>query len=919
MIRSVRKKLASSISGLEAVEDFSFNSWLRIPLHDIVEIGSISSHLKNTKKINLHLDVPESEKFVAVFPEANIYPELKNYFFKKVRSNAVFFKMNPTEQRGIQISAIESKSLKSKPKKLKFVATPAQVEEVKVKFSELEQTDYPLLIEPPAMFDYLSEMVPEVIKIELLNLQDVVNANENVEIINYDVLGDSTKINTITYQIDPLKQPKTSQLKIEQLPKPAKIFKVKVPDMGSYKSKVSQVKIVAFKVPTVKSKRIVHLHEAKVLTPEVQFHPVQPYKYFDVNDSELTEVPKEISDSLKSPQNVKELVKLLLKKVQLAEWGKRKDLHVPLLKFEEEGAKFLAENDRALLMDEFGIDKEKQSISAAKFLFGNRIIKSVLIVCSSGRMGDASLSEKLKTPIGWIGKIRNITPELSFTEVKGNDDERTDLWNKSSLVYLVSHATLLNDHHLKILDDKKLHSFDCIIIDEAQMLIEKGEKAEKLLSSLKPGYLWALSSVISKELPATLNALLNSSCKIEHVKMRQKKDVAINAPDFVWHEDWLYLDEEQELEYKETLVDCQKDLRKILETGNPYRFQANIFTLLHKVKQVCNFSKINVDSPKIKLLLKQISIIEANKRKVVVFSQYDRMGIRKIEKGLQAAGVKFVIAPNGYSVEEMGKAIDLFKQKPDVTVFLTDAKITKLKFGDFYVPYIIRFDQWWNPLSMWETEDLFNFSHRSGKTESMNIYSYQIYNTLDEDIKTLLSKRNLYEKNIYEAMPVKVFDDLVTVDEWLQLFKMPGNDEQIQLLSLDTAINILKNCTLNYFRTVLSKFFFMLGYTNVDVIEEPGTSSFNLVGESKRNNTQFYLYARVFLDEVVSQKAVKDIMFDAADSTTSKIFIISKGVFEEGVVEMVHDKYILLDIATFAEHLIRFNLITENDANTNDK
>ncbi len=917
MFRSVRKKLATSISGLEYVEDFSFNSWLRTPLHDVVEIGKISSHLKNTKKINLHLDIPESEKLAAaVFQEPDIYPELKEYFFKKVKSNAVFFKMNAAEQRGIKLSAIESKSLKSKPKKFKFVAHPAEVKEIEAKLPELKLTSYALLIDPPEMFDYLSEMVPEVRKIDLLNLQDLVSTDESINIAGFEVNSDSSNGGTIKYDLEIFKKPKSQTWNIPQLPKPNKIFKVKVPDMGNYKSRVSQLKFADFKSPAVKSKRIVHIHQAKVITHEVQFKAIQPYKYYDVNDNELAEAPVEISDTLKSPQKVKELVKLLLKKVQKAEWGKRKELHVPLLKYEEEGAKFLAENDYALLMDEFGLDKEKQAVSALKFLFGNRAVKSVLIACSPGRLGDPILSEKLKTPIGWVGKITKLAPELSCTIVDGNDDERTDLWNKSSLVYLVSHSTLINDHHLKILDDKKLNSFDCVILDEAQLLFDKGEKADKLLNTLKPGILWSLTSIISKDFQRTLNEKLNNSCKIENIKIRFKKDVSANAPDFIWHEDWLHLDEDQELEYKETLVDCQKDLRKILETGNPYRFQANIFTLLHKVKQVCNFSKVNSESPKIKLLLDEISIIAANKKKVIIFSQYDRMGIRKIEKALQAEGVKFVIAPNGYSVEEMGKAIDMFKQKPEITAFLTDAKMSKLKFGDFYVPYIIKFDQWWNPLNMWETEDLFDFSHRSVKAESINIYSYQIYNTLDQDIKTLLTKRNLYEKNIFEVMPVKVYDDMVSVDEWLQIFKMPVSDEQAQLLSLDTAINILKNCTLNYFRTVLSKFFFMLGYTNVDVIDEPGTSSFNLVGESKRNNRQFYLYARVFMDEVVPKKAVKDIMFDAADSTNSKIFIISKGEFEEGVEELVHDKYILFDLKTFAEHLIRFNLINENDINS---
>lgn len=900
MIRAVRKKLASSIAGIETVEDFSFNSWLRIPLQTEVELGRITSRLKDTKKVNLNLEVPESEKFDSDFEVTEILPELKNYYFKKIRSNAIFFKLSEVEQRGIKVAEVELKNQKAKTRNFQFVFVQPHLKETHVKFPESVLTSFPLLVNPPAIIDHLAEMVPEIKKVDLLTVDDIVGTDNKVKIISYDLAE--------------IKEPKSKTFSVEQLNKPQKIYKVKIPGMGSYKSTVSQVKVSAFKAPSVKVKKITKLASQAIWSNEVQLSVPLPFKYFDINDTELTEPVKKLDPVLKNPQSVKDLVKFLLKKVQNVEWGKRADLQLPLLKYEDEGAKFLAENERALLMDEFGLDKEKEVISALKFLFANRTIRSALIISSPGRMGNAILSEQWKNPIGWLGKLKNFAPELSYNEIKGNDDERTDLWSKTSLVSIVPHSTLINDYHLKILGDKKLNSFDCIIIDETQMLLDKGEKAEKFLKTIKPAYLWSLSSLISKDFQSSLNELLNSSSKIENVKIRQKKDVADSSKEFIWHDDWLPLDEDQELEYKETLVDCQKDLRKILETGNPYRFQANIFTLLHKVKQVCNFSKVNSDSPKIKLLLEQVSIIASNKKKVVIFSQYDRMGIRKIEKAFESAGVKFVIAPNGYSVEEMSKAINLFRQKTDIVAFLTDAKISKLKFGDFYVPYIIKFDQWWNPLSLWETEDLFELNHRGGKIESINIFNYQNYGSLDQDIKSLLINNGLFNKNIFEVMPAKVFDDLVSVDDWLKIFKMPVNDEQAARISLDTALKIFNNCTLSYFRTMLSKFFFVLGFSNVDIIDEPGTSSFNLVGESKRNNRKFYLYARVFLDEIVTKNAVKDVMFEAADSTNSKIFIISKGTFEDGVEEIVQGKYILLDIHSLAKHLIKFNLISESDA-----
>lgn len=47
MLRKVRKKLASSISKVEGVEDFNFGNWLKVPFAEEFQIGSIVARLKD--------------------------------------------------------------------------------------------------------------------------------------------------------------------------------------------------------------------------------------------------------------------------------------------------------------------------------------------------------------------------------------------------------------------------------------------------------------------------------------------------------------------------------------------------------------------------------------------------------------------------------------------------------------------------------------------------------------------------------------------------------------------------------------------------------------------------------------------------------------------------------------------------------
>jgi len=918
MLRSVRKKLASSITNIEGVEDFYFSSWIRTPQDEQIELGEISSSLQDTSYLERDIPPPDNSEAIIGLETSEVLPEIKQYNFSKIKSNAVFFMMHTVSLKAITISEIEPKPIGYTAKVMEFLISEAVVKDIRIKFYSYEPVEYKLLIDSPApvnykfaadlpeITDHLSEMLPEVYNIDLLKVEELEDSVGAVDIYRID--------------ISTIKKGKSKKIALQKIKKPKRVYKVKVPGMGSYASSLSEVRIKMLHSPDILETVKISFPDASILSKEVSLSGTLPYKYYDASDEELIEVSDFQVNELKHPKAVKDVLKFLLKNVHKVEWDKRKDLQLPLEKYEDAGAKFLAEHDYALLQDEFGLSIEKETIAALKFLFESRYFRSVLIVSSRKKVGDVGHDIKHSEGLDWANALSKWVPEINYLQICGSDDERADLWKVPSLIYLVDYETVINDSSSEIFKPGRLNRFDCIILDEMQQLLMRGEKGSRLLSSLKPNALWALSSLVEPSLKEKVNKKLNENIQIENVKIRSKEKIGSKAPLFIWKENWLNHNEEQVNVYNETIVDCQKDLRRVLESGNPFRFQANIYTLLHRLKQVSNFAPGNSESPKTDVLCEHVSIIAKNKKKVLILSQYDRLGTKKIEKVFEEKGINFILAQNSLSAEDMNKSLALFKNKKDITAFVTDAKLTRLKFSDYNIPYIIKFDQWWNPASVWEVEDLFDHSKNQSINEKINVYSYCVRDSIDERIKKLLSDKKLLNKNIMEVLPAKVLDELISVDEWLNFFNMPTSETDEKVLqTADQVLNLLKLSTLNYFRTILSKFFYKIGYTNVDIVDEEGTSSFNVVGEGKRNKRKFNLYARIILDDIVKVKTVKEVSMELGSSQNNKIFIITKGKFAKGCERAIRENVTLLDGIALANYLIQFGLIAAKDTSTAEK
>jgi Helicase conserved C-terminal domain/Restriction endonuclease len=895
MLRQLRRKFASSISIIQNEEDFLYKTWLRVPLQKTFSIGVIVSRLVETSHITYEIEQPFYSKHFFELNTSTVLPEDLKYLFGKVKTNPIFFQLLFVPSKIVYHPVNESNSKAGSSKKVDFILSKPAYQDVAIRFKKSTPEGYSFKIISPEIKDYLDNLKPKVMKLDLLNLNDFPDQFEKEKIKGIKVGG--------------FGRLSAKKVVVQAVQKPPKMYKVKVPGMGNYKSKVSRVNLEHLEFAKVSKSATLNFTQPTINSAEFNLSLPLPLKDAKSHPADISYDPGTMINELTDNGKANAVLKLLQKNTYKVDWEKRQGIKINLTKFENDGARFLAENDHALLAEEPGLERIKVSLAALKFLFLNKIVYSTLIVCPEGSLGCTKKWEMLGTDIGWIGSLEKYCPELSFLVIEGNDDERSDRWGKNALIHLIDQETLLKDFNLNIVDKKHLSKFNCIVLDEVQNLLDKSVASTEFLASIDPGIFWTLSSFVNNDILAKLNKTLNDSCRIESKLIRRLTDPGKEYYGVKNKEFWLPPDENQKTEYKETIVNCRKELKRVLESGNPYRYQSNIFILLHKIFQVENFSHGFDSSPKTDLLLLHLKAIKSNNHKVIITSQYDRQGTKKIERLLDKADVSYVTAPSSLSADEVKKAISLFKNKKNVVAFLTNCKMSQLNFGDLKVSYLIRFDSWWNPASVWQTKDLFDCDEDGNIMHRINVFTYKMLNTIDEKIKEMLVMKGLIDDNIISVMNPNAINNLVSIDEWLKIFEMPvEEDKQDVKKLLDETTKTLADLSLADYRATLSRFFNSIGYSGVDILEHENSASFDIIGKGKSGKQEVSLYCNVLLDDVVKKKVVEQIAIDASLLQNRNTFIITRGRFEKGCDELVSDNLKLMDTKKLAHYIVTLNI-----------
>jgi SNF2 family DNA or RNA helicase len=605
------------------------------------------------------------------------------------------------------------------------------------------------------------------------------------------------------------------------------------------------------------------------------------------------------------------------------------DLYNELYPFQKNGIEFLLNSPSALLADQMGTGKTVQTIIALRLLFRQNKIKSALIICPLSVLGSAHLSTITGKSEGWDGHFFNWAPELIVTMIRGDLETREYDWKSPAHIYLTTYDTLRNDTINGLVTTDILNSLDCVVLDEAQYIKNKSSGRSKAVRKTSPKLRWALTgtpienkiddviSIFSFVKPGLFKDKEYTNEEVRatiepYFLRRLKKDVLQELPDKIREDKWLELDGDQRDAYDKFFALGRKTLEESVEKDKEFVVKGHIFSILQRLKQICNFAPNKNTSPKTDLLLESIESIIENNDKLLIFSQYRDYGINRIESLLNQKKIEYVTLKGGMSDFSRNEAMRIFKQDSSTHVLIASVRSAGLGITLTEASYVIHFDHWWNPAIIWQAEDR---AHRPGQKKNLNIMSFWIQDTIEENIKEKLAQKGLLIENVIDSLAVHEIEQMISTKEWLEMFGVKTDTDKFsseRAISLDDSIKKIKQLSPLEFEEITKNYFIHLGFPNARITKKSHDGGIDVFGSRAVGGREDTFIAQCKRTDVVGVKTARELLgVLAAIPNVDRGYLITSGNFSSDCMNFANSnpKLFLMNGLLFAKRLQEFNLV----------
>lgn len=870
MIRSARSKIAAKVAKIEVTDDFQFSKWLRIPQVYQEEVRTLI-YYDDVEEIKIDkFQNPTLLKLKFRFQAVSI-SNLKLFSnLIKPKAYLIFFGLTRPQLFEMKEKFLKQPDMRDFNSNFSFseividqsdifIIKPAITFKYDYNFSYLPLSEISLLISIPEIADYQKSIAEPIINDQLKKISVPVItdhlANLIPEIYNIELLNDAKLENIVVdsrnFDVKKLKLPIIDKIEVpgidDILQSSASSYSVPLdaiikPEVRYFSPEINFSSQI-FKVKIERSKTIVK----KVVIKQRNFET----KIIDaLNDEKI---------SSKRRENIR----TLLSSYRELSWEEYSKSIIGLEAHQNEGAKFLTENNFVIYGEELGYEKSRQSVSALSYLVKKGKVKSALVISDKSRF-----DENWQIAFAAYGK------GLEFKSIDLDVDK-----NISSY----STALFLDINNLAKIELKIFSQIDLIILDEQINLKSFSNLLDELVEKIEPNYIWFLTAIVNQKYNKKYLENFAFYSKVEFNYLgKSLSDIQKDEPVVTYKDFWLELDEMQAIEYAETLNQSKEELSKMIDFPNPIRFQSNIFTFIHKLKQILNFSSFRNISPKANLLVEQAEVIYRNKKKAIVFTQYDSNGIKKIEKAFESNNIKFSVARNGLSTEELKSTLNAFYDHKEIPILLTNLKPARLKIKLDKISYIINYDQWWNPVTNWQNDD------EIGLNEIVNspvfVFNYFVKNSIEETLKKLLHEKGLCNRKIFDNVKSETVSELILMEDWLWVFGMNNQHNQNILEEKYKIQTWLKNVDLNDFKSLMKTFFVFLGYRDINIMDIVNEPMFYIIGTARRGTTPVHLHGKCALSSGLKVEDYEEVIHLKQSTTEIKRkFVITTGEFAEKV------------------------------------
>jgi len=414
---------------------------------------------------------------------------------------------------------------------------------------------------------------------------------------------------------------------------------------------------------------------------------------------------------------------------------KDRAIHLPAQPFpyQAQGISFLVPRPAALLGDEMGLGKTMQAIVAIRMLLGSGLVRGVLLVCPKSLASNWGREFR-----GWAGDVPTLV-------IEGSTRRRHALWELPHLpVKIVNYELLARD--IDFVSAAKLE-FDLVVLDEAQRIKNEQSQTARAVRSLARKRSWALTgtplenrtedlvSIFSFVLPTLIYGVPTPARLREltqpYILRRLKEQVLDQLPPKFVRDAHLDLTAAQ----RETYEAAEQDgVLRLNDLGDSITIQ-NVFELILRLKQICNFDPATRESAKLDQLRTDLEEIASSGRKAIIFSQW-------VDTLHRLAGELRDYGPlefhGGLSSNDRNRVIEEFRTNPNCHALLLSYGAGAVGLNLQFAQYVFLFDRWWNPAV---EDQAINRVHRIGQTEPVFVTRFVATQTIEERIIEVLDRK----------------------------------------------------------------------------------------------------------------------------------------------------------------------------------
>jgi superfamily II DNA or RNA helicase len=423
-----------------------------------------------------------------------------------------------------------------------------------------------------------------------------------------------------------------------------------------------------------------------------------------------------------------------------------------------------------VLADDMGLGKTVQTLAhlmiekAAK-----RLDRPSLIVCPTSLIPN------------WTAEARRFAPELSVLPLHGAA-------RKASFSEIPKYDLVLSTYPLLSRDHETLlaQEWHAVILDEAQSI--KNPNAEttrqalrlkarqrlclsgtplqnhlgelwSLFDFLAPGFLGGQKSFktryrtpIEKHGDVARQDLLTRRIR-PFMLRRTKEEVISELPPKTEIIEQVEMETNQRAIYEAIRLSMHAKVQAAIAQKGLARSGIIILDALLKMRQACcdprllklkAVAKSKAGSAKLDRLMEMLSIMFAEGRRVLLFSQFTEM-LALIQSRLEDDGVDFVKLTG--DTKDRGTPVKKF-QAGDVPLFLISLKAGGVGLNLTAADTVIHYDPWWNPAVEDQATDR---AHRIGQTKKVFVHRLVTLGTIEEKMEVLKDKKRAIVASVMDA------------------------------------------------------------------------------------------------------------------------------------------------------------------------